>query len=198
MSKKYALQSKYQTYEIERDGWLGTRTGNPYDLQQALYEMNLWGRKIIRIEYFGFDYSDSLEERKGKTNRNSYLQLDEPIVIFFEDGDQLEIEGWQYGDYDVILNRCHYDFKSKEDGCESGTKVLAPCINSAIKSITVNEYDELPMDEEWIKNITFGFENGVNLVIQVWVDFFDVFCCDENREVIMVDSMAIPKNEAGK
>ena len=148
----------------------------------------LAGKTIKNIRILGFDYFHDETYMNGNENPDEFFyptylkgkrisRLDEPFIIEFTDGQQIEIEA------DSTINEIKIAFNEIPDNAEpsvnhnniDGKIIFSSCLG---KSITAVKFlSKRP--KEYIPAILFVLNDGTQINIECWLDYFDVWLSKE-------------------
>ena len=123
---------------------------DPIELMNVLNSLQLRGRVIKNIYYLGELYS-------GSTN---FIEIDEPFMIEFEDGDHLDIEYDDFGHVRIAMNTLIAFKKHKAN------HIFRECIGGTMRCNTVLMVNEeldntnrpLPDNQLYIDMLSFYIE----------------------------------------
>ena len=124
-----------------------------------------------------------------------YAEIDEPILIEFEDGDVFEIDTPQEPEFRMSMNRIPWLINAGTNHPNIDANILfSPCIGQKIVSIDIVTYitdkhpmyntafNDYPYRRELVSDIILRLENGCGLKISAWYDFCTVECVDSNEK----------------
>ena len=167
------------------------------------------GRRIKKLRLIGLNYTlvrdrieDSVygrlaglpeEERQSQSDYKNIAsntlfprnaQIDEPILIMFEDEEVFEIDTPQEPIFCMSMNRIPWWIDAGTNLPNVDADVLfAPCLGKLITDVEVHTYrttkqpmyhcpfDEEPFERELVGNIVLRFQDGTGLSIGGWIDF---------------------------
>lgn len=186
-------------------------------LRENIDRYELCGRKIKQIKLIGLSYYLTRnwiesaaynqlehlpeEERQVKSEYKNidpdmkfcrYSEIDEPILIEFEDGDVLEIEAPCDNKFRVSMNRIPFYINAGTNQPNVNSDILfSPCIGQTIASVEINCYIPLGQmelfqeendEKEIVDNIIIRLENGMGLLIRGVDDYCEVDCIDGDNK----------------
>ena len=148
----------------------------------------LAGKTIKNIRILGFDYFHDETYMNGNENPDEFFyptylkgkrisRLDEPFIIEFTDGQQIEIEA------DSTINEIKIAFNEIPDNAEpsvnhnniDGNTIFVQCLGKRIKAVKF--LPEPP--EAYIPIVIFVLNDGTQINIESWMDYFDVWLSKE-------------------
>lgn len=194
------------------------------EIRTVIDRMSLCGRKISRIRVMGTSFLhgrdciedcayaglNSLpeEERQFKSEYENIdsdmlypclVQVDEPILIGFSDGDTFEIDTPREALFRISMNCIPWDIKVQgNDTIADADRFFEACMEQTIACVEVNTYktdkrplyrdafEEPPFEREFVSDITLRLENGCALIISPWIDFCEMGCIDSNGELLQI------------
>lgn len=205
--------------------WSAPTMVSPKEIRERIDGFALCGRKIKQLRMIGHSYFHTREwieeaayrqlahlpeeERQRKSNYQEidgglklsrYAEIDEPLLIEFEDGDVFEIDTPQEPEFRMNMNSIPWwiDAGTNQPNADAN-KVFSPCIGQEIVSIEIEtylsdkdpmfgcEYEEAPFQRELVSYIAFRLGNGNALRIGASIDYCDVMCVNENNECLDMD-----------
>ena len=208
---------KDNTFSAEE--WSAPYMVSPKEIRERIDSFVLCGRRIKRMRMIGFSYSHTRdwveeavylqvehlpdEERRRKSDYptidlamqfNRCAEIDEPLLIEFEDGDVFEIDTPQEPEFRMSMNCIPWQIGAGTNLPNVDADILfSPCVGQAIVAAEVHTYmtDKDPMfcgtfDEprELVSHITLRLENGVGLQIGPDLDYCEVSCVDADGETV--------------
>ena len=217
-------KDNFKDYTFSAREWSAPTMVSPKEIRERIDSFALCGRKIKRMRMIGLSYFHTRDwveeaayrqvehlpekERQLKSDYstidpdmqfNRYAEIDEPLLIEFEDGDVFEIETPQAPEFRMSMNCIPWwiDAGTNQPNIEADI-LFSPCIGQTIIAIEVNTYvtdkdpmfrsafDEPPYQREFVSNITLRLENGMDLQISPDIDYCEVSCVDANGEWIKI------------
>ncbi|MBP5319268.1 MAG: hypothetical protein J6Y77_07700 [Paludibacteraceae bacterium] len=120
---------------------------DPIELMNELKSFQLKGRVIKNIYYLGYLY----------TEKQNFIEIDEPFMIEFEDGDHLDIEYDDFGHVRIAMNTLIVHKKHKAN------HIFPGCIGGQIRYNSVKIVNEeidntnrpLPDNQLYIDTLSF-------------------------------------------
>ena len=137
MRKKKNDYDRFPDHEFSSKAWSAKTMTNPEEIQHQISLLHLEGRKIERLRFIGFCYNlrrdvleDSIynfyDQRGGMEEEEilrksdyenidpthllpRWVELDEPLLIMFEDGDCFEIKAPFAASYRFSMNKIPWD-----------------------------------------------------------------------------------------
>lgn len=209
--------------------WSAPTMVSPEEIKDLIASFNLEGRIISYMRMIGHAYNltrDWIEERAynyisslDKENRQNkseyayispevpysrYVEIDEPFLIEFEDGDTFAIDTPQQPEFRMSMNCIPWGIKAGANLPNAEADILfSPCIGRRIKTIEVKTYvtDEdpmarIPFDEQkskrcLVSGIVLRFEDGTGLLFEGGTAFCHVAYIDQenNSGLITFDQL---------
>ena len=218
-----AIKNSYDNFEkAEFSGsvWSAPVLISPEELKNRLRGYRLEGRTIADIKLVGYCYSLSyyvleskvvIESDEYDDNYDSVgmeidydepltmlAEIDEPILIRFEDGDVLELLEECDGEHRVSMNSIPWSIKAGINRSNVDAAVLFnDCIGRTITAVEfyTEKYDEKDNiwktvntaeyeGEEYVTDIVLRLDDGNALKIYGWIDFCHVLYVDHNNRPI--------------
>ena len=212
----------YRHNEFSHREWSAPTMVAPYEMKRRIDSFNLVGRKVSDIRAFGhcFNFTrDWIEERAynhygelseeerqlksdydaidGELLYDRWMEIDNPLLIRFEDGDTLEVDVPQVPELRISMN-C-IPFWINDDGANADAReIFAPNIGGTIVDVQLNTYmsnkdpmlnepfDDKNTERELFKDLIIVFDNGSRLVICGWIDYLHVYCCSEDNKAMTI------------
>lgn len=218
-------KNNFKDYTFSSREWSAPTMVSPVEIQERLDGFSLIGRKIKRMKMIGLSYFYTREwveaaayrqlshlpedERQSKSKYcaiddslqfSRCAEIDEPLLIEFEDGDVFEIETPQEPEFRLNMNSIPWWIGSGVNSPNADANLIfSPCIGQKIISVEVNtyisdkdpmlhqEYDEAPYQRELVSAIILRMENGVGLRIAASIDYCEVMCVSASGECLSID-----------
>lgn len=218
----------FKDYTFSAREWSAPTMVSPKEIRERIDSFALCGRKIKCMRLIGLSYfhtSDWVkeaayrqfehlpeDERRRRSNYptidptmqfSRYAQIDEPLLIEFEDGDIFEIETPQDPEFRMSMNCIPWWIKAETNQPNVEANILfSPCIGQEIVSVEVNTritdkdpmffcaFNEPPYQRELVFNVTIRLGNGLGLQISPDIDYCEVACVDANNEWV---NMSFPE-----
>ena len=180
----------------------------PAEVYDRFAQMNLFNKKIAKIRAIGFGYNlrydyfeDDFENDPDPTDINSspsertlprVVEIDEPLIIVFEDGERLEIDFSEGSSIRISQNSIPVDIKpDTNDNNFDATQFFSCCIGQSIVRIEVKSTTitptftgslGIPLAEldEYIDSVWLVLSNATRLKFNAWIDYGVVSATDEN------------------
>lgn len=200
--------------------WSAPSMVSPAEIKSLIESFKLEGRKIKRLKMIGLAYNlrrewieeraynfyEGLdeEERQEKSNYLNiesaipycrYAEIDEPLLIEFEDGNVFEIDTPQQPEFSMSMNCIPWWINAGTNLPNANADILfAPCLGRTVNSVEVKTYetDTDPMfhstfddngtKRELVSAIILHFDNGTGLCIEGWIDFCHVTFMDKQGQ----------------
>ena len=206
----------FKNNEFDANAWSTTIITKPEEVKQRLSSMNLVGRRIKQLKLIGLSYfhtrdwiGDSAygalknlpeEERQEKSkyeNINPKLlfprcsQIDEPLLIEFEDGDTFEIDIPFEGEIRVGMNLIPWNIDAGTNLPNLDANIMfSPCIGQKVTKIEMNtftRYYRNSNSEKLVDRIIIRLENGVGISIGGEdFDYCAVKCINKRNKVLKI------------
>lgn len=198
--------------------WSAPSMVSPAEITSLVKSFKLEGRKIKRLKMIGLAYNlrrDWIEDRAyhyyeglGKEERRRksdysnidpavpycrYAEIDEPLLIEFEDGDVFEIVTPQDPEFRMSMNCIPWGIDAGTNPPNVDANILfAPCLGGNIESVEIEPYetdkdpmynsafDEKGTRKELVSSIILHLSNGTALCIDGWIDFCQVTFMDKD------------------
>ena len=198
--------------EFNFNEWKVDLIQEPNVLLKTLKEFNIKGKKIKNIRILGnvFDLIDGLEEEiyKKTENKNDsdvenfkddyefkrIVEIDDPIIITFEDNDRLEIDYSEGSSIKIGLNSLPENIESKNFiNNLDGNVMFSNCIGKSIIGFQVSMQDdyeltwdftgsygiELPENQDaYISEFRILLSDSVSIVFKNFYDYGHVWTED--------------------
>ena len=205
--------------------WSAPCMVDPEEIKTTVSSFHLEGRTIKRLKFIGMDYSHSRDliedaayrqlkqydedERQRRSEYDNiapetmygrYAELDEPFLIWFEDGDMLEIDTPQTPEFRISMNCIPWYI---DEGCNirnvDAEVLFSNCIGKTVQKVEVktyqtekdpmfNEYfDEEHTRKELVSAIVLRFYGGTSLHIGPHIDFTDVESRDSDDNLTEIN-----------
>ncbi|MGN0501927.1 MAG: hypothetical protein ACI4HN_03285 [Ruminococcus sp.] len=134
--QKYIVKDTFKEGEFNLREWTAPELTSPFECQEYMDNLNLKDRKIKQIKMIGLNYmhvrewieneaylllenkvSNETERQKQSDYKNiapdilfdRYAQIDEPLMIEFEDGNRLEMLSPYEGRFQESINHIPWD-----------------------------------------------------------------------------------------
>ncbi len=191
---------KGERVEFDFSEWNGLETSDVDFLRKRINGMQLVGRTIKDIrfisyvyhidEYYLIDKLGFVSERYFNRSLkwfsqladidDSYpyplcIQMDEPVLIRFDDGDQFEIETSRAGVFNAKMNSILWDADGTIGRDNINPSILLDfCIGGIIQAVTVNECTSRENKERRIiVNLTIEFSKDEHIYSMVFESIYD-------------------------
>ena len=220
MQKTYYTNGKdeFANGEFESKDWSAPYMVSYNEIKARMDSFNLVGRKIKDIRVIGLSYMhrrDWIEEaaynyleesglpeeeiRKASDYENisdgflfsRYMEIDEPILFWFDDGDHFEIVTEQEPEYRMSMNKIPWWIEPGVNMPNAEASIVfSPCINATIERI---EYDTKTITEEdetleIVNGLIIWLSNGMGLLIESeCFDYCSVVLVDKNRKTVKME-----------
>lgn len=202
-------QDRFENFEFSGRAWSAPSLQDPNEIRSLLDSLQLVGRRVKKMRMIGLNYLmrayeiedreyGSLatlpeEERQARSNYKNIsadslfarnAEIDEPLLIMFEDEDVFEIETPQEPLFRMSMNHIPWWIDAGINLPNVDADVLfSPCLGKLIANVEVHTYktnkhpfyryifDEEPLEREFVGNIVLRFEDGSGLSIGGWSDY---------------------------
>ena len=217
-------RDNFKEYTFSAREWSAPTMVSPTEIRERIDSFALCGRKIKRMRLIGLSYFHTRdwveeaayrqvehlpeEERQRRSNYptidpamqfSRYAQIDEPILIEFEDGDVFEIDTPQDPEFRMSMNCIPWWINAGTNQPNIEADILfSPCIGQEVVSVEVNtrttdkdpmffcSFDEPPYQRVLVSNITLRLGNGLGLQISPDIDYCEVVCVDASNEWVKI------------
>lgn len=218
-------KNEFKDYKFSAREWSAPTMVDPDKIRKRLEALKLEGRiikrmKLIGLSYFhvrdwieshAYDVLDQLdeEERQKQSNYNNIApdilygrnaEIDEPLLIEFEDGDVFEIETPQQSEFRFSMNCIPWWIDAGTNLPNLDANIFfSPCIGRTIKAIEVNTYitdkdpiwndyfDEEHFQRELVSNIILRLDDGNGISVgAAMLDYCEVALIDANKQFLMI------------
>lgn len=211
-------------YTFSARAWSAPTLVLPKEIRERIDSFALCDRKIKRMRLIGLSYFHTRdwveeaahrqvehlpeEDRQRRSNYptidptmqfSRYAQIDEPILIEFEDGNVFEIDTPQDPEFRMSMNCIPWWINAGTNQPNIEADILfSPCIGQKVVSVEVNTYttdkepmfhsafDDPPYQREFVSDVTLRLENGVGLQISPDIDYCEVACVDTSNEWVKI------------
>ena len=211
----------FTDYKFSAREWSAPVTSSLEEIREKIDSFALCDRKIARMRMIGLSYYHTRdwveaaaygqiehlpeEERQRQSDYSvidpamqfyRYAEIDEPLLIEFEDGDVFEIDTPQVPLFQMSMNRIPWWIGAGTNQPNAEADIIfSPCIGQTITAVEVNTYvtdkdpmfrrafDEPPYQREFVSHITLRLENGMGLQIAPDLDYCEVSCVDASGEM---------------
>lgn len=212
-------QDRFENYKFSGKTWSAPCLENPKEIKALLDSFDLVGRRIKKMRFIGLNYrlvQDGIENsvytslselpEEERQKRSDYkniapealfarcAEIDEPLLIMFEDEDVFEIDTPQEPIFCMSMNRIPWWIDAGTNLPNVHADVLfSPCLGKEITDVEVHTYktnkhpfyryifDGEPFEREFVGNIVLRFEDGSGLSIGGWSDYTLVQHIDSNN-----------------
>lgn len=195
--KKYNKKDiQYDTFENEKfslQEWSAKYLSSYDDIKRELDNLNLIGRKIKNIKILGMDYlhrEDAIENFIYPAEYDKIpphfkfirvIEIDEPILIEFENGDVLEVLAEIEPEFRISMNKIPFDTKAGINKNNMIANVIfSNCIDKRISNIEIDTCESFNSNTEKNCVIVIRLENGDCL--KIYHDCHD-YCTVENCNI---------------
>lgn len=218
-------KDNFENYKFSYGEWSAPTMVSPEEIKSRLKSFNLVGRRIKELRLIGLSYFltrdwiensayNSLpndmpeEERQLKSKYDNisstlqlsrYSQIDEPLLIKFEDDDVFEIDTPCEPKYRFSMNCIPWFIDAGTNLPNVDANILfKPCIGKKIVEIEVDTYfsdmhpmyhepfDEKGTKYEMVSRVVLWLENEIGISISGWIDYCEVACIDRNDNVLKI------------
>ncbi|MCD8372849.1 MAG: hypothetical protein LUD27_06080 [Clostridia bacterium] len=224
---------------FDRNEWSAPIMVSPEEIKRLIDSFSLCGKKIKQVNVIGRSYIHGREDvedvvydqlqglSEAERHRLSdyeninpdmlfcrHVEIDEPFMIMFEDGDIFEIDTPQEPEFRMSMNCIPWGIGPEVNISNIKADIIfSNCKGQIIKSVEVNKYitdkdpmysdkfEEPPYERELVSDITLRFENDLGLRIGPWIDFCYVECIDKNNDITKIkfvelkQALCNPENE---
>lgn len=201
----------YENNEFSGNIWSAPVLFSPAEIQKRLDSFRLEARKVTDIKLIGLNYclqyynlEALLLKEKGEGREINYeapigiyAEIDEPILIRFEDGCVLEVLEETDGEHRISMNSIPWNIKAGTNLPNiDATVFFKDCIRRTIKSVELVTFDLGEREEyfrplntamnqtDFVKYIILRFDDGNGLRFSGWLDFCSVDYIDCNNNIV--------------
>ena len=202
-------QDHFENFEFSGKAWSAPSLQDPDEIRFRLDSFQLVGRRVKKMRLIGLNYlmrayeiEDRVygslatlpeEERQARSNYKNIsadslfarsAEIDEPLLIMFEDEDVFEIDTPQEPIFCMSMNHIPWWIDAGTNLPNVDAEVLFyPCLGKLITNVEVHTYktskhpfyrytfNEEPYEREFVGNIVLRFEDGSGLSISGWSDY---------------------------
>ena len=216
--------NEFKNNIFSESDWTAPIMVDPSQIKSTIDTLNLIGRKVTNIRAIGLCYNlmeESIEDAvynclngideeerlirsnwdniDGSIKFDRVLEIDEPVLIEFEDGNIFEIDVPQVPEFRMGMNLIPWNIEAGTNSPNADACIiLEPCLNQMITDIEVNTYkttedpmfskpfDEEPYEREFVSEIVVWFENKMGLCISGFYDYGMAYCINNNYETLQM------------
>lgn len=231
LKKTYCRNGKnnFKDNTFSAQEWSAPRMVSPTEIKNLVESFRLEGRKIKSMKMIGFAYNLSRnwiearaynfykelpeEERQKKSDYSNidsaipycrYAEIDEPLMIKFEDEDIFEIDTPQASEFCMSMNCIPWGIDTGTNLPNADAEILfSPCLGRTVESVEVRTYetdqdpmfnvsfDEQNSKQELVSKIILHFDNGTGLCIEGYIDFCCITFleCNEHEGTILFEEL---------
>ncbi len=217
-------KNDFKDFTFSAQEWSAPTMVDPNEIKARIASLRLEGRKIQNLRLIGLSYfhtrdwveshaydvlSDLDEkERQIQSNYNSiapdtpfgrYAEIDEPLLIEFEDGDVFEIETPQEPEFRFSMNCIPWWIDAGTNLPNLDAEVFfSPCIGRTITGVEVKTYitdkdpmfrdyfDEEHSKKELVSHIVLRLDDGNGIRIGGMIDYCVVDYVDADGETLTI------------
>ncbi len=208
--------------EFEFNEWNVPLIQEPNILMNKLKNLDVRGRKIVNIKCVGICYNldeDDIEDYvynyynkqgaknlhelseyeniDGKVPFSRFVEIDEPIIFYLDDGNRLEIEFSEASSIKLGKNSLPEDITFGINKPNANVNVVfSNCLNSEIIGFKVIMEDELSADytgsfgipepinqNSYISSFKICLNDGKSIEFNSFYDYGHVYVCDEKENI---------------
>jgi hypothetical protein len=180
---------------FDDEAWSAPHLYTLEDVYNTFNQLNIVGRKIQSMRAVGGDYKIFYEvlDYPDKFDDNELVQciaqLDEPLILTLDNGDNIELFFPSEGDFMISRNCFPADLKhSVIPNDFDASQLFSMCLNHEIIGVDVGTtqftpvfFDKFPDQTQsiFIKNITLRFQNIYDLRFYGDLDYFSIDVRDD-------------------
>ena len=218
-------KNNFKNYTFSSSEWSAPTMVSVEEIKSRISSFNLVGRKIKALRMIGLSYclrrnwiedavyrslpeNLSEDERQRKSNYENISpslmisrssQIDEPLLIKFEDDEIFEIDTPQEPEFRFSMNCIPWFIEAGTNSPNADANVLfAPCVGKKIESVSVDTYvsdmDPMinrPIDDngtkhELVSRIVIWLEGDIGLSISACFDYCEINCIDRENRVLPI------------
>lgn len=189
----------FENGEFSAERWSAPRLFLPEEIRDRLNSFKLPGRRIEELRLIGNSRLHTRDKLRPEVRRQSdrCAEINEPLLIGFEDGDAFEIDAPREAVFRMSMNHIpwYIDATNNPTNVDANT-LFAPCIGQVITAVEVNTYEagKAPLmgtpfehSAELASNVTLRLENGMSLEISPHIDCCTVSCLNANGECEIIE-----------
>ena len=218
-------KNNFKDYIFSSSEWSAPTMVSAEDIKSRISSFDLVGRTIKELRMIGLSYllrrnciedtayrslPENLpeEERQLKSNYENISsslmfsrssQIDEPLLIKFDDDEIFEIDTPQAPKFRFSMNCIPWFINAGTNSPNVEANILfAPCLGKKIESVSVDTYVSdldpminIPIDEngtthEPVSRIVIWLEGDIGLSISACFDFCEINCIDKENRVLSI------------
>lgn len=203
----------FTNYTFSGKEWSAPMLEHIGEIKSELKKMNLVGRQIKKIKMIGLSYyltrdwiesaaynmlSHLPEDERQKMSDyknispdmefSRYSEIDEPLLIEFDDGDVFEIDTPQDTCYRFSMNTIPWHIEAGTNLPNAdANKLFSVCIGKKIVEIEVCEYtDGFEAEKGFVSRIVLWLENDIGLCIHPVFDYCRVSCINRSNGDVLI------------
>ena len=133
------------------------------------------------------------------TEFERYVEIDEPMLMEFEDGDVFEFAAPRESVFCMSMNKIPWDIHAgtNPNNADAGI-VFAPCIGKTVTSVELRTYstDDIDVmnelihhdadDDDLVSSVILWFEDGTGLRIYGYIDYTHVVFMNKNKKTDII------------
>lgn len=226
LQKTYYSSGKddYKDHTFSAQEWSAPYMVDPIEIRSRLDSLKLEGRTIKSLKLIGLSYPhvrDWIEEHAyvsleqfeeeerhlrseyrniaGDIQYARYAEIDEPILIKFEDGSIFEIETPQEPEFRFSMDCIPWSIGAGTNMPNLDANIMfSPCIGRTIKHVEVKTYftekdpmffdfiDEEHSKHELVSSIVLRLDDGTGICVEGHIDFCEVSMIDKKDEILHI------------
>lgn len=216
--------NQFQNGEFSSQIWAAPHVASPAFIREILDSFQLIGRRVRRMKMIGLAYNlvrewleesaynaleglseEELQERSSYENISPemefirFAEIDEPLLIEFEDGDVFEIDTPQTPEYRIGMNCIPWDIGAGTNLPNADANTLfGPALQKKVVSLEIKTFhadyeptcyttfhDDLS-SRELVSGIILWLENDIGIRVEGWMDFCHVSLVDRAEETLPI------------
>ncbi len=176
-----------EEYEFEK--WTGQIIQHPRALEKFFEDNKIVGRTIKDIKFIGINFREGMNGERPK----NIVQIDEPFILYFEDGDHLDMDYSEGSTVKVSMNTLRDDLISgiSPSSVINPDEYFSEIHNRQITGIEIKRSNEFPdftgshgldIDEnqdEYIEKILIYLSGSYILDLSSYLDYGNVCIAKE-------------------
>ena len=208
--------NRFSNHVFDASHWSAPAYVSPDKMRTALHSFGLEGRTIRHLRLIGLSYMhrrdfiedacyNRLEQSGQKLSEEElqrlsafenigddfdflrYAEIDEPLMIEFEDGDVFQICTPQEPEFRFSMNCIPWDIRAGTNLPNMNADILfSPCVGKQISKVEVRTYvtdrdpmgsdffDDAQSKRELVRCVILRFPDGTGLAIEGFIDFCHV------------------------
>lgn len=206
MIKNYG-NNQFENNTFSWEAWSADILQKPEEVRAVFNQLNIIGKKIVNIKPVGYGYNflcDYVSELSEDKPCYRHVQVDEPLIIIFADGDQLEIEFSEGTSVRISKNCIPLDIEAGvQPPNYDARQLFSNCIGQLLTGLEVKATDHYPLftgsrgitlnddQKEFIEAVSLVFSNSTKLYFEPFADYGWITAVDENDNPLEISLDAL-------